>query len=207
MRYIFLFTIYLLISLSAFSQSTTIDSTATPLPTQVSNPAVLKFAVFPLVSGFFSNRLHLGIQHEKALTKHPKFTVAIGLLYSRTSTGVFGNGVQLWTSQHTIFVLRPGMRYYIRKLPQVYRGFFVSLAPYYTYGELYGQTEYRHGVGADAMVGYQRVFNRWTIEANYSVGVARTWYNIVEDPWNGPRKGIKNFVSPWAQINVGYLLW
>ena len=186
---------------SALGQEFSHDSIGSELVSPERNPAILKFSVFPLVSGLFSNRLYLGLQYEKAFAKHPKFSFTNGLLYSRTYTGVFGNGVQLWTSQQTIFIIRPGIRYYIRKSPEVYRGFFVSLSPFYTYGEYNDQTEYRQGVGADAMIGYQRVFNRWTLEVNYSLGMARNWY---EYTYNLPFEQGEYKVYPWAQINIGY---
>lgn len=75
----------------------------------------------------------------------------------------------------------------------------------YNWQLLYDKTLTRNNFGMDAILGYQRTFNRISLEINSSFGYTRGFYEFTYDhPYYG-KEGLWNLTHFMVQLNLGYL--
>jgi hypothetical protein len=199
LAHIYIFFVILTLSTQAYGQKDSVENTTRKAPS-----AVIKFAVSPFMPYIFLNKTALGSQYERAFINNPKFTFTMSVIYYRYYSTTLAGSQPLWSTQEMTFIAKQGIRYYFRRKPLVYRGFFAGLAPFYSHSRHNFSTEIRNIVGLDTTIGYQYSTANWTLEANYSFGYGGSWYKFSYDPSWTDQKGFDERLFFWSEINVGY---
>ena len=195
--------VYLIVTLCFFSNYCLFGQESNAQNTNYQN---IKVAVFPLLPyALTRNDYYIAVQREKYLSKNSRFTSVFSLeYYNYFFRTYFGN--QLIHSASSLSVTaKYNLRWYVIASEIPYNGLFVGLGPMYNWQILYDKTLTRNNFGMDAIVGYQRTFNRISLEINSSFGYTRGFYEFTYDhPYYG-KEGLWNLTHFMVQLNLGYL--